>query len=1101
MAKTSTSGSPGVEVYEDFSQTVRVSDTTVSTLYLQGFASQGPVEEVNNIGEISDFTNMYGEPTNAAERYFYYSVKAALDNTPAGTTIMTSRLPYGYGKGDNVTTAYTLLSYPAIPVVKNPINDKGFDHLKLNADDSVIKEFFKLRAVNSSGGFAEAKSVQATIIAPNEKFAQAALIKLISVKSEALPPFNPQVVGETPQAFLKYSINGVSNTDNGGSEDEYNVRFTVKKDADANSNKVYVSMACVARPTQNTDLVSPLASIVFDITYDDEVLSEHPEAFAFTPPAETGEPISLKGVKAFITATDYNGTIPTEDYRLITPEIRESDYFKANFTDNGSSCQAKDVTYLVGTPSTFHVSIDEYYSIISGEAFDWSSTPATFKGIEAGVEGAPKGEFGWYKNLANSAFILLNTNRGIVNDKFEGQYIGITDNMFVSPSDDYTYNAVSSVKITTATSADKSNPALDRKEGRGLLDNIYGTGDFDKLSTLRMGFQTEGNGAGTISRILARSCSSIDTSTSEYDDTLSIALFKLNNSTTEAQTMKLVYTTRERYNTAFGKTRMKTTSNATTPVSFFVENIVSESSNNIGIMVNDFVAGKIKLDTEGLLRGKVRVFGTKLIDNLDNYEGKYTVGDLAKKLDDSTNPVGLAKTFASSYAKMIAQAGVSPQYLHGSFLCSTDEAVDTKPDYKTFQKCDAIYPVGTYSTLLNTSKIVGDVPYKLERSLQLVENDEEYPDCDLIPDCGLSTIYAYSNGNALVGESIQQLPDIANQFSGEDDESLQKQTNFVDTIILQGIEDMRTGRATLTEDAEKVIEDWKAVQNVFFSFCNSQTNGGRGDAFYLPDLLRGIFIKGKNTKVERLYGTKLKNNAYTEAETINHSFSTSIYYPMKHLTENVVSSYGGMFAQWFKINDVFTGEKIWMPASARIAADFAATDVDYGPWYATAGMRRGVINDVLDIAFNPSQKQRTDLYKLCINSIPQMPGSGITIYGVRTMSKQECVFDQIPCRRTFLYIEKKLKGFLRYYLFEPNTSYTRLAIYNDIFPFMEKLRNQEAIYSFTITCDDSNNTPDVIDNGDLVVDVAAAPVRTAENIILNAIAQKYKQTTTIESSM
>lgn len=151
MAKTSTIGSPGVETHEDYSQTVRVSDSTASTMYLQGFASQGPVEEVNNIGEIEDFKNIYGEPTNAAERYFYHSVEMALKNTPAGTTIMTSRLPYGYGKGDNVTTAFTLLSYPAVPVVKNPLNEKGFDHIDIKPEDTEKAiALFTLKGVNDT---------------------------------------------------------------------------------------------------------------------------------------------------------------------------------------------------------------------------------------------------------------------------------------------------------------------------------------------------------------------------------------------------------------------------------------------------------------------------------------------------------------------------------------------------------------------------------------------------------------------------------------------------------------------------------------------------------------------------------------------------------------------------------------------------------------------------------------------------------------------------------------------------------------------------------------------------------------------------------------
>lgn len=179
----------------------------------------------------------------------------------------------------------------------------------------------------------------------------------------------------------------------------------------------------------------------------------------------------------------------------------------------------------------------------------------------------------------------------------------------------------------------------------------------------------------------------------------------------------------------------------------------------------------------------------------------------------------------------------------------------------------------------------------------------------------------------------------------------------------------------------------------------------------------------------------------------------------------------------------------------------AATDQNQGPWYAAAGYTRGIIRGVIDYAVNPTVKQRTDLYKICINSIPKMPSSGLTVWGIRTMSKKDSCFDQNTCRRTFLYMEKYLKRYLRYYVFEPNTTYTRLAIYNEIEPFMRGLLAQDAIYSYTVVCDTTNNDADVINNGDLVVDVSAAPTRTAENIILNVTANKYTNSTSVSSSI
>ncbi len=117
MALTSTLGSPGIEIRE-VDNSYRLDSSTATTVYIPGFAAQGPVDEVMSIGTISDFETIYGVPTNAAERYFYYTVKSVLDNSGSGVTVLTSRLPYGSGKGDTVSNAYTLLAYPAVPVIK-----------------------------------------------------------------------------------------------------------------------------------------------------------------------------------------------------------------------------------------------------------------------------------------------------------------------------------------------------------------------------------------------------------------------------------------------------------------------------------------------------------------------------------------------------------------------------------------------------------------------------------------------------------------------------------------------------------------------------------------------------------------------------------------------------------------------------------------------------------------------------------------------------------------------------------------------------------------------------------------------------------------------
>lgn len=202
MARTSTLGSPGVEVHE-IDNSTRMAANTSCTVYVPGYAAQGPVEEVINISNMDDFVNVYGEPTNAAERYFYYTVKTLCDNSGNGTTIMTSRLPYGSGKGDTVSTAYTLLSYPAVPVIPNPNNSKGYDYIELvdTASGNDLKNIFALyEKSNKNSDGIEFTSIEYDILTTGENVGDGNAFVDQRDGSEAL--------GKT---FLLHGISSLSN--------------------------------------------------------------------------------------------------------------------------------------------------------------------------------------------------------------------------------------------------------------------------------------------------------------------------------------------------------------------------------------------------------------------------------------------------------------------------------------------------------------------------------------------------------------------------------------------------------------------------------------------------------------------------------------------------------------------------------------------------------------------------------------------------------------------------------------------------------------------------------------------------------------------------
>ena len=1037
MATVSSLSAPGVEVRE-YNNSLRISNNTGTTVFVPGYAAQGPVEEVIQIGSITDFENVYGIPTNDAERYFYYTCLAILNNSGLGTTLLTSRLPYGAGEGDNVANAYTLLAYPVVPFVKHSADSKSYDYFK--APENFANHFIL------NGEVPTMEEAEVRIYEKTTGYSP--VIKAINFAK--IPGLDAER-DETVKNTISWTYGSISNDAN--PVDIYTEVVTVD-----NVQKLRLHVAGQLTTSVEGSATPPIQgsiSAIFDYNVDNGAYSK-------------------LDVKGYVSAADINfGVIISETTAEASEAISiESSTFTEVLsykTSDTLHVSEEDVTYVLGAPATFNVSLSEYYQIVSGEFFTWKDNKSDIATFGSDIK----------STLASAGLIAINTSRTTINDAYEGYYFGITDNMFNEPSSDYILNSVTGIKFTN-WNRDMKNEAAGIVDTKTLDDN-----KFIKIAPSRLDFYTASSNKGSISNTLQTGVSSFDTSSVDYDDTINMCLFKLSKSTIGTEAMKLTYGVVEKYNASLGKTRVHSVANAVTPQNYFVENII-EGSKNLAIMVNPYIASKIKVDSNGVLRGKVRFLSTKLVENYAYYKKAYLLSTVSKKISeekDLSKRIKLAQVNISNWETLCARIGADLDTL---LTIATNNAT-----YDRFNLNDNLYPLATYTVVKKNNKFIGSTPLKIQRALELVSNDEEYPDLDIVVEGGLGTIYAYSNNASnAIAEGSQSL------IAGEDDSALDSddganKSTFSADMILQGVEDLRTSRSTITEDAQKIIEDYTSVQEAFQSLANSFQNGGRGDTFYIADILRGVFLRGANTKVEKLYGTTLTNNVYSEAETVNHSWATSIYNPIKHLVEGFTTSYASVYAQWVKILDGFTNEKHWVPVSGYMTALMCASDALQGPWYAAAGLNRGIVEGVLDAAINPNQKQRGDLYKICVNSVPKLANIGITSWGIRTLSKKASAFDQNTCRRTFLFIEKAIKKLLRYYIFEPNNSYTQLSIYNEIEPYMESIRNQGGIYSYSVVCDKSNNTPEIVNAGNLAVDVSAAPTRTAEFIVLNMAANKY----------
>jgi phage tail sheath protein FI len=176
---------------------------------------------------------------------------------------------------------------------------------------------------------------------------------------------------------------------------------------------------------------------------------------------------------------------------------------------------------------------------------------------------------------------------------------------------------------------------------------------------------------------------------------------------------------------------------------------------------------------------------------------------------------------------------------------------------------------------------------------------------------------------------------------------------------------------------------------------------------------------------------------------------------------------------------------IWVPFSPYAAADIANVDRDFEPWYAPAGFTRGKITNVLAMAITPKQKERDMMYKININPVAFFPNDGFNIFGQKTLLRQPSAFDRINVRRLFLYLEKATKRTVKYFVFEPNTTFTRNRVLSVLTPIFDIAKNTQGLYDYQIVCDKRNNPPAVIDQNELVIDIYLKPVRAAEFILVN----------------
>ena len=1021
--------SPGVEVKEvDLS--LRPQLPIGTTVFIPGFANQGPTDELLTLSSLSEFEQIYGLPQNAAERYMYHTVKAVFQS-PAN--VLVSRLPYGQGAGATVADKYSVQVFPVIP---RPIMiDLGDYEGELN---TIAADMRKIAWYPTDSR---------TLSAAGSDFVLPMAATFTGEVGGSTYTITADVSGEEGNITLvgnSLSSVGELITESGVSasvlvgDDSYTLpsgeNITLAGGQSGFSTKVVPTdqwifgTSAPAGDYTSTTLKDAVDSVLASLSSSEvygQPLSSYAQGDTFWTESIADDILSVPALKA---------------YQI--PEVAElvSQAVNAVGWDLGSSDR-----YYLGEPSNIELSNDEFQKTIKGEI--------KMKESEAGKLENQK--FTSYNDLltkGGAGLMIVNDKKFVINEKFEGYYIGVSDNTNLNPASDF--DSVGKLKSLSKKLGGTTGGYVD------VPDQSDGTRSRLTFS-LSAGFLFDQFGNkqqvgldGSMSEVL-ENLSEFDLNTEEFSDVLTLAVFKVRQSTLEPDATKLDYLVADSVIGSVNYFRERFLSTGGTAVSYYIES-EAENSNNLYLKMNEGIAKTAGnwQDENGYPTRKIRVLpakDTRYYDELDSVEQAALQGETVEE------------------KKEVNDFKVSQSFLNGR------EETEDRLYIKSWQDLQRggnavvkhgnnVYPHGVYRKQMAEAKETGNIPSKLDRIFELADNFDLFP-IDITVEGGLGTVYVGSEGGT--------------KGHFDDEEFFPIGDHVVSSTGLSGSGLYQT-KIIDNRNELKFLTDYDTIFDTFKSFSQF----ARKDNIFIADPLRYIFVQGRNSKT-----------LTSKQREAGVNFSQHIYWPLRHMmtggTKN--SSYCTTYANWGFTNDKAMNRPVWVPMSGFAAAAMANTDSNFYPWIAPAGFTRGLVSGVQDLAFYPKQKERDQLYKIGLNPIANFPNEGFAIFGQKTMQAKPSAFDRINVRRLFLYLQKAVMNTIKYFVFEPNTLFTRTQVINVLRPIFEEVKNTQGLYDYLLVCDERNNSPDVIDRNELVVDIYIKPTRAAEFILVNFYATRTGQ--------
>ncbi|MBG17531.1 MAG: hypothetical protein CMB77_04185 [Euryarchaeota archaeon] len=233
----------------------------------------------------------------------------------------------------------------------------------------------------------------------------------------------------------------------------------------------------------------------------------------------------------------------------------------------------------------------------------------------------------------------------------------------------------------------------------------------------------------------------------------------------------------------------------------------------------------------------------------------------------------------------------------------------------------------------------------------------------------------------------------------------------------------------------------------------------------------------------RLFGTE-DRTAFTKLrKSVPDVRETS-----EQLSSRVIdNNYSAAYFPDIILADAANSTQVKVPASVAAMKALAFSDSVSFPWFAPAGFNRGALDNVTNVDVRLTAGDRDELYDARINPIANFPDGGFVIFGQKTLQMAKSALDRVNVRRLLLEIKRLITGIAQRLLFEPNNAETRARFINLVTPLLATVQAQAGIDSFRVVMDDSNNSPQDVENNRLNGRIVVVPTRAIEFIAIDFV--------------